>query len=1291
MKDNRTYKSGAKSIIMNNNCSLDLNRSMTNSIITSSYIILKDGTKKRKRHVNSYMEEFLEKRRMAAEFAQSKRSTSSKNPKVRVNKNMSSSNDYKYNINIKKIEEAISINNLKNNLPGKTTALIDNTNFQNNNAILEKNETDNKGNMLFQDNSNKYSKYINVSNKEEVNKVSDTKSLIINNQNINNNFYINEQNNYNISNANSNNDKDYLEKKYNNIQRRNIVYTKKKENSNNKNLSNHSFTENRYSSMYQDNDIDEQCNMGNMDLLGPQLPEEAFLGNDKNNKYAISKDININYENNIQNTDKKSLSKDIKDNKNFKDISPIKPNINIHSQNNSGNIYSLNEEDADIDIDNANIKKVNKSEHFISLMQRMINKNNTNENDPYALNLKNKEEQKDNIENNKNNILDKQNEIANNKKNEILNYNNEQNINVNIENNINIKNIKNIEYKKFINKTEELKVEENMIDTQKKVEQNSSNYQEQFNLKEKNVKNIILNEEDNLNNSDENEQIDTQNIKNDKNDSNNNENNLEVSQNNKNNQKNESINNKNNNEKMIEDNKNENENDNDKEDDNENENNNIRDIKGNENINNNIQNYQNKDTFDIIDNEKDEKRNNALLKSDKLTKNNSISENQNSNLNSNMNKMNLMNSEEQKFLEEYVVEENEENNVVITKEEEENDEQEKSINKQDEEKNENYNDEEENDDIERCEVLKGDELRDKSKYLKGKNNIITEEIEEVEEAQEANENTSEFANSKSNRKHMYTPMIITQNNFEIKNNSNKEDIKSKNDVKDFSISNQNIFIPQQKENKKEQEKEKEENKDVKDYIVNQKRNINFNKIINDDNVKYNNLSKVEIIDFKGNKNEQIYYKKNINYIDKNKLNELNEQNNENEKVNMGNDMNIDMITNKNAIKYKNSESNYSYNINNYQNDENKEIYKSNNIDIFNNINNLKKDTKEGNNQNKANTLFNDDNTNDMNSINKISNITNNNINLNTDISNNDNNDNYSNNNYINNTVNNIEKETQINSKEKEEFLKVINQDIERLEKIRNNNMPQETKEEDSYMYEIDNFINLMKEKRKSTESNAIKELMDIKDEYNSQQKYNFYEIKKNLNANNDYSNINDISDNKVKLNINKSSRLQTLLNNLKKEKISDKFKYDIFNNSNEYNKENMGEISYNLYNEKNNENEDENNDFDGGKKDKLFDETMFRKIKERNFNNKNNYRKEFQLKDYGTNKNHSHVYLDKVKEDLMNISSTKIMSKNELNKKRIPMSRLVYPNTNINANNNDIDIEIMPANNMSSLYKKNFK
>ena len=337
MKDNKTYKSGPKSIIMNNNCSLDLNRSVCNSIITSSYIVLKDGTKKKKRHVNSYMEEFLEKRRMAAEFAQSKRSTSSKNPKIRRDKNMNNNIDNKYNINLKKIEEAISINNLKNNLPGKTTALIDNTNYQNN--ILDRNEIENN-NILFTDNPNKYNKYLNISSKDEND--NNMKSLIINNQNINNNYYINEQNNFNIPNM----AKDIIKNKFNNVQRHNIVYTKKRDNSNNKILSNHSFTENRYNSINHDNE--EQCNIMNLknsnelnnskdlELLGPQSPEEAFLENNKSNKYNINNDIN--FENNLNFTGKKSLSKDIKENNNFKDISPIKPNINIQSQNNSGNV-----------------------------------------------------------------------------------------------------------------------------------------------------------------------------------------------------------------------------------------------------------------------------------------------------------------------------------------------------------------------------------------------------------------------------------------------------------------------------------------------------------------------------------------------------------------------------------------------------------------------------------------------------------------------------------------------------------------------------------------------------------------------------------------------------------------------------------------------------------------------------------------------------------------------------------------------------------------------------------------
>ena len=54
-------------------------------------------------------------------------------------------------------------------------------------------------------------------------------------------------------------------------------------------------------------------------------------------------------------------------------------------------------------------------------------------------------------------------------------------------------------------------------------------------------------------------------------------------------------------------------------------------------------------------------------------------------------------------------------------------------------------------------------------------------------------------------------------------------------------------------------------------------------------------------------------------------------------------------------------------------------------------------------------------------------------------------------------------------------MRIINKDIERLEKIRNNNnmMNNISKENESYIYEIDNFINLMREKRRSI-NNDIK-------------------------------------------------------------------------------------------------------------------------------------------------------------------------------------------------------------------------
>ena len=146
--------------------SFDLNHSINNSFLTSSYIVLKDGTKKRKRHINSYMEEFLERRRMAAEFAQSKRSTSSKNYRAKFIKNEENMKDteFKVDINIKKLEESININNLKNNLPGKTRELIDNTN-----NIRE----------------NNLGKYINIHNNTDVENVN---KKIINNKIVHNKY-----------------------------------------------------------------------------------------------------------------------------------------------------------------------------------------------------------------------------------------------------------------------------------------------------------------------------------------------------------------------------------------------------------------------------------------------------------------------------------------------------------------------------------------------------------------------------------------------------------------------------------------------------------------------------------------------------------------------------------------------------------------------------------------------------------------------------------------------------------------------------------------------------------------------------------------------------------------------------------------------------------------------------------------------------------------------------------------------------------------------------------------------
>ena len=195
-----------------------------------------------------------------------------------------------------------------------------------------------------------------------------------------------------------------------------------------------------------------------------------------------------------------------------------------------------------------------------------------------------------------------------------------------------------------------------------------------------------------------------------------------------------------------------------------------------------------------------------------------------------------------------------------------------------------------------------------------------------------------------------------------------------------------------------------------------------------------------------------------------------------------------------------------------------------------------------------------------------------------------------------------------------------------------------------------------------------------------------------INIDTNYNNnlIQRINYNKMKLPISKSTSLQSLLNEIKKEKT-----YNININNININNENKI-INNNFFTEKINKeindssdkkeesklNEDNNNDF------KLFDETKFKRIKETNLRKRNKIRNEFKFKDYETNKNLSHIYLDKVKEDiLMNISATKISNKNEFKNK--------WNNKKINFTNNPEiemdDSEIMPANNMKSLYINNIR
>ncbi len=147
------------------------NKSFDNqSVISSDYVFLKNGNVKRKRNKNSYFETFLEKRRMAAEFAQSKRCYSTISTKIQhLNKSNNNNNNIKQNNKLfyHGMQEIINMNNLKHNLPGKATPIIDNTDnllkIEEEKIIAESENNNNNLNNYFSENN------INIINKNKIN------------------------------------------------------------------------------------------------------------------------------------------------------------------------------------------------------------------------------------------------------------------------------------------------------------------------------------------------------------------------------------------------------------------------------------------------------------------------------------------------------------------------------------------------------------------------------------------------------------------------------------------------------------------------------------------------------------------------------------------------------------------------------------------------------------------------------------------------------------------------------------------------------------------------------------------------------------------------------------------------------------------------------------------------------------------------------------------------------------------------------------------------------------------
>ena len=210
------------------------------SVISSDYVFLKNGNIKRKRNKNSYFETFLEKRRMAAEFAQSKRCYSTVSTKIA---NLNRNNN---KLSLNGLQDIINMNNLKHNLPGKAKPIIDNTNNLNNisnDFFIQKNINNKNNNNLSQPNFDEIRHLTNKSNanneynnnlsppyeldndkNEETSKFGNQNNKIIQKQN----YEIIDENTNVISNNKNINSINYYKLQSNEKNKKNNTYIKKR-------------------------------------------------------------------------------------------------------------------------------------------------------------------------------------------------------------------------------------------------------------------------------------------------------------------------------------------------------------------------------------------------------------------------------------------------------------------------------------------------------------------------------------------------------------------------------------------------------------------------------------------------------------------------------------------------------------------------------------------------------------------------------------------------------------------------------------------------------------------------------------------------------------------------------------------------------------------------------------------------------------------------------------------------------------------------------------------------------